>query len=389
MRYIIYKDGKYSKELDYKSLRRIYRESSRNYIENYFDFDVNGKNIHIKVACKKLNFIGRKAFLTTEEVSWFVYKNGKFYGFNLNDVLSHIPNEYHIQILKDLGIEWIKDICINEPNIFRLACKRNILKSILCGTIYNEETLIKAIAKRIYRIDNVSWKLLRDFFNIKWQCYYVSLFDLKDFTTNLTESLKFIINIINENEYYFDDKLRFINEFIKSAKDTDSIINLKWSKKRMEYEHQKHIDILLQEELETKSNVKYYDEDSINSLNTNNVKVLDNEASVFYEAQTMHHCIYNSYNKKIENKLYMGFHMTYPEVCTFGIKRDKSTNEIILDQIYLKYDKEVKDITRKYAEKYIDEHSDVLNNLLLNFNTDNIENVNHLENRLEEEILPF
>jgi hypothetical protein len=54
--------------------------------------------------------------------------------------------------------------------------------------------------------------------------------------------------------------------------------------------------------------------------------------------------------------------MTFPEDCTFGVKI--ASGEVILDQIYLKYDRHVKDETRQIALNFIKKHSKQLSKLL-------------------------
>jgi hypothetical protein len=90
--------------------------------------------------------------------------------------------------------------------------------------------------------------------------------------------------------------------------------------------------------------------------------MLNNEREIYEEGLNMHHCIHSCYFNRIKNREYIAFHMTFPEDCTFGVKI--ASGEIILDQIYLKYDRHVQDKTRQVALDFIKKHSKQLSKLL-------------------------
>jgi hypothetical protein len=225
-----------------------------------------------------------------------------------------------------------------------------IFKDILIGKVWGEESLYKDWMS-ILKIKNVSWRVFAKYYSLLETHY---LYDMQSFTKNLENSMKVLIDRMEnrENAAIYIDALT-------SAAQLNQIIDFTWSEKRMESEHQKQMDLVLEQELTLKDKYPIYD----TSFRSSNFILLNTEMDIFKEAKNMHHCLYNCYYSKIKNHDYIAFHINAPESCTLGIRRAPN-NDIILDQIYLKYDKPVAEETRKIALDFIRDNYHMFNNML-------------------------
>lgn len=340
----IYINEKYRDDMSYQELRMM---QSR-IIAKYVSVDVCGKDIRIKVYARRLHFAGRKYFVKNEEVCWFVYKNGKFYGHSLECVLDN-SDGVHAEIFHEIGLDWMRDI---ERPLMLLASKRTILKSILGGTIYSQETLVKAIGKRLYKLKRFSWRVLRDYLIKRNAC--LSICNIRDFTVNVDVSLQ-KLTMCDEELY------RLMTDMIHMAAIEDKVIDLSWSRKRLQTEHMQQIRRMHKWDIEHKDTTAIYKAEDTKAIKSGTIRLLDNELDVFLEGMNMHHCLYNCYWETIKRGSYLAFHMTMPEECTFGVV---NKNEPRIDQIYLKYDKPVSKATREIAESFVSENNIFISNLL-------------------------
>lgn len=243
--------------------------------------------------------------------------------------------------LNSCGFHWFDEI----PNgIVSRFFTSGIIKSILIGTIYNQETFYKAVATRIYGV-KVSWRTVRDYFNNERISF--NLIDLKCFTKDVEKSMKVIMNT------KAGDMGTLLWDVLQSAIKLNEVVDFTWSEKRLRAEHERQTRMLMQKQLETKEQIPIYDHDLFEGA-----KLLNTEKEIFVEGSMMHHCLYTCYYKKIKEHKYVAFHMDSPEDCTFGIRFTKDVP--VLDQIYLKYDKPVQESTRKLAKEFIDKYKEEL-----------------------------
>lgn len=309
------------------------------------------------------------------EVEHFIRRCGNkfFKQSNITNYVYISPKEINIHCRTDLicsllklaNINWIKDV---NFGIWHLLNK-SILKSVLINSIYNQETFYKAIAKRVHHVD-VSWKTMRAY--TADQGYSISVADLRCFTVNVENSIKRWV------EADFGLK-QLLKDLLRSAVKLNQKVDFNWSIKRIEQEHTKQTNLLMQKELSKKDKTDIY----INKLSYNpNIKLLNTELDIFLEGTNMHHCVYTNYYKNIRDHDYIVLHMTYPEDCTIGIGLDQNYKPF-LQQIYLKYDKAVQPETRKIAEKYISDNSE---NLFDMFNQD-CSKVSAIKERVRTELI--
>lgn len=129
--------------------------------------------------------------------------------------------------------------------------------------------------------------------------------------------------------------------------------DLKWSNKRIESEHAKLTRRIDELELYEKSTdiISYSNSDNITL--PNNSSFITNERDLFKEGKDMSHCVY-SFWSKVKRKEYFVIKCLEPERCTVGITYQQLSHKAKLDQIYLKYDKNVKPETREIFENWLE-----------------------------------
>lgn len=239
-----------------------------------------------------------------------------------------------------------------------------IFKDILMGNVYNDETFYRSIARHCYRIKHVDWKAFKIcLLNSQW--WGINISDLQDFTVNFDNSLRIISKIVNKETL---GNLQLISDMLRCSVKLDQKIDLNWSAKRMDQEHQKQIETLMEKDLASKDKTLIHE----NPIETKDVKCLNTEYDVFMEGKTMHHCIYTNYYNRIKDKQYVAYHIDSPEDCTLGIRF--GANGVVLDQIYQKYDRCVSEETRNFALDFIKKHAEELTQMFSEKVTNNCEN---------------
>lgn len=223
------------------------------------------------------------------------------------------------KLLKDvifphLKITWLKDL---HNKYIKFILKPSLLKSILLGNIYSEETLCKSILRRCYHCKTISWKTFRDYLKHSYLFNYCNIIDLMTFTKNAEESIKILLK--KEDNWLQCD-------LIKSAIKLDEVVDLTWSQKRLEEEHQRQVRILNLKELQSKSQNPIFDRDFSNL----EFKQLNTELDVFQESLDMNHCLYHCYYNKMLKKNYIAFHINN---VTLGVCWDREQQAAIIDQI--------------------------------------------------------
>lgn len=340
------------------------RKTIKTFISNLKPFKIQDNilgpidNLPYEEKFKKLNEFGYERILYVKENYAYFVINHVFYKrlgkkfFVNRERLSYIyisPTSLKIDcgqgdfefFLKQIGIIWWKDIPNGVLNrYFRISF---IAKSIFIGTIYNEETLYKAIAKRIFHCKEISWRNMKRYCELK-PFEYISLLDLKDFTKNINDSIRIYCDSKDKKQIYYD--------LLNSAVKLGETVDFTWSAKRIEEEHLRQTRKLMEIEIAKKDQTPIYK----NLFETpDNIHILNTEREIYREGKNMHHCIYTNYYNSIKNHRYIAFHMNSPQDCTFSVKINDGN--VLFDQIYLKYDKSVEPSTRVIALEFIEKHT--------------------------------
>ena len=299
-----------------------------------FKVSVSNNAIYVTTNIVRVHRVGCRIFKKSEKPHSSIY-------IEPNKITIKGNNEAIDLFLKHLGINWFKDI----PNCVRnmYFSKSAILRAILTKRIYNEETLYKRIGTSCFQLKNVSWRAIKTYCTSD---FGISIFDLRDFTRNVEQSINILSNSSNSHYNLYRDLLNY-------AAELQQIVDFTWSEKRIENEHRKQIITVKNGELSKKDNTPIYE----HIIGNDNIKLLNTEKDIFLEGDIMCHCLYRCYYNKIKRKEYIAFHMNYPEDCTFSVRLGQD-DKVILDQIYLKHDFHVKDSTREVAQKFIDSNYD-------------------------------
>lgn len=326
------------KELSYAQKYHLYINSDPVF-EHFLKSD--DEHLYYKKTCHQICRIGRTFFIKKLQV-------GSIY-ITPRSVKTNFPSrETFAEFLQLLNIKLWKDT--RECSEYHLLNKPSILKDILTGHVYNDETLWKRYALHAFKLKNVSWKDFKVCYN-----HNFNILDLVHFTKNVDNSLRILAKECELNPY---GKITTIRDTLKLAVKLDQVIDLNWSDKRLEQFHQEQIRIDNAVKIASKPQTPIFDQ----LIGNEHITMLNNEREVYEEGLNMHHCIHSCYFNRIKKQEYIAFHMTFPEDCTFGVKI--ASGEVILDQIYLKYDRHVKDETRQVARDFIKKHSKQLSKML-------------------------
>jgi hypothetical protein len=262
---------------------------------------------------------------------------------------------YCSSILEVFGITWTKDL---NSNIRAFLHRGAILKSVITGRVYNEETLIKKIASTCFGVKNIEWREMKKFLiNNPGSNAYFSIIDLDIFTKNLNNSIRVINRLREENNL---DLLALIQDTLNNAICLNKKIDLNWSVKRLQEEHQVMIQKICMFDIDKKSDEPLYDE----PINDDNIQMLNSEKELFVEGMTMSHCVYVNYYKSVDRGNYQVYHMSTPENCTIGVRIDNDGNPS-LDQAYRFKNRPIKDLTRMVIQGFLEKNFQRMKDLAL------------------------
>lgn len=327
------------KELSYAQKYHLYIDSPP--VFEYF-LKCDDEHLYYKKTSHQICRIGRTFFIKRVQIA-SVYITPK-------SVKINFPNkEPFIEFLQLLNIKLWKDV--RECSEYCILNKPSILKDILTGHIYNDETLWKRYALHAFKLKNVSWKDFKICYN-----HHFNILDLVHFTKNIDNSLRILAKECELSPCY--GKITVLRDVLKLAVKLDQVIDLNWSDKRMEQFHQEQIRIDNAIKIANKPQTPIFDQ----LIGNKHITMLNNEREIYEEGLNMHHCIHSCYFNRIKRQEYIAFHMTFPEDCTFGVKM--ASGKVILDQIYLKYDRHVQDETRQVALDFIKKYSKQLSKML-------------------------
>lgn len=275
------------------------------------------------------------------------FDEAEFYIFD-NKVFCNNIGILYTHVFPILNITWLKDL---DFHYNQFILKPSILKSILLNNIYSEETLCKAILHRCYRCKELSWKSFREF--LKNNTGYL-ITDLMAFTKSIQNSVN-VINKLYEDPYHPDRELYW--DLLNSAIRLNEKVDFTWSMSRIKLEHLRQTRKLMEKEIASKSQEPLYSQ----LFKTSEIELLDTELKIFQESQLMHHCLYNCYFDRIKDKTYLAFHMTSPEECTIGIRKNKSWK---FDQAYREYNNSISEDTKKLIFQFIEDHQNLFDSLV-------------------------
>lgn len=203
----------------------------------------------------------------------------------------------HIQRLHS-RYEWLEQI--QSSRFGNQITNKTLLKEVLLGNITNPEAYYKWLLKHTYRIDSIPWKLFRDYAKSHMR---VSIFDIVEATINPKLALETYLRASNHSEWRFRNLLE---DSILTALRLGEKINPQWSEKRLQAEHQRHIEMIQLRKIESMdSSPASHIFDTFDF--PEGVKWLNTEGEVFREASHMHHCLHSNYWTRIKRGTYVAF----------------------------------------------------------------------------------
>lgn len=231
----------------------------------------------------------------------------------------------------------------------------SIFKKVLTGKIYSQETLWKAVAASCFHAKSFPWKLIKEY--MSHSTYRLPDFnDVLLFTKTPTVSIR---NILDAAKAKDSAKLYLIRDLVTSAILLDQPVDLSWSTKRMEAEHRKQVQKLMDLESDDLS------EEEIQKarVEEKGIRMLNTEKEVYIEGRTMSHCLFTNYRNDIRNRKLLAFHMSEPEECTFSVELNYKQTPV-LQQIHLSHNRMVQNDTRTLALDFISRNMKQMTSML-------------------------
>lgn len=260
------------------------------YINNRIEVSRKGDNWYMYHRATELKRRGRTFYPKTKLSMRLSIVDGKI--ATMKDLTWEYINRLHSRY------EWIDQI--RTCRFGGQVTNKTLLKEVLLGNITNPEAYYKWILKHTYRTDNIPWKLFRDYANSHMRA---SIFDIMEATINPKLALEAYLRASNDSDWRFRNLLE---DSILTALRLGEKINPQWSEKRLQAEHQRHIEMIQLRKIESMDNnpashiFDAYDFPE-------GVKWLNTEGEVFREASRMHHCLHSNYWKHIKKGDYVAF----------------------------------------------------------------------------------
>lgn len=298
----------------------------------------DGKGFSFTFNSYNLTAVGDKTFVRKVNCGYIFCQDGRL-------KVKEVSYNMIVTFLTMIGITWWKD-SPDKEEIIAQCYKPSMLRAVMTGKVYSSESFYREWAKTSYHIKNVDWRAFRDFMK---SYRNISIPDLVAFTTDINASLR---NCHKHNSV-------ILRDILKDCAVLNRKVNLNWSEKRMREEHLQMDREVIQMQIAGVKAEPLYD----TVVEDKDIEMLNTEQRVFAEGMLMHHCIWTCYFNKMKANRYIGFHMSQPEDCTFGVKL-AFNGEVSLDQIYLAYDEHVNPETRKRASDFILENKEKLKMLL-------------------------
>lgn len=195
----------------------------------------------------------------------------------------------------DASLKLVKQVLLNK----------NIVGSIVKGTLTNWADTWKRYCRLVYGI-KTDFKLVEQYvqyiYDTATEYYSPSPVRVIEFTTNWQNAIRTLMKSHTSEDY------RLYNDLLEDAFLLNKKVNLCWSIKRCQQEHQRNIDEILLAQESALSGEPIHnslaENDTFNSGGTS-FRILNSEKSVFKEATEMHNCIYSHYFPKIRNGNYL------------------------------------------------------------------------------------
>lgn len=286
-------------------------------------------------------------FLKTESLGTLILKDNKVIKNDISDkLLEELLDSNTYNLLSRLHY----DIRI------KIYCSKRLLKDLLTGKLYNEQTCIQAVLKNSFGVKptEVCWKYFKKEELDKF-CTDYDFFPLMN--RKAITNLNMYYEVFNEHK----DK-RLLNDAIELAFALDLTINPKWSMKRLKQEHQRMIKITAEKQFEVLNDVPIQketiqDEDK-------EINMLNDEKSIFIEGKEMMHCLFTNYLSSVQKGRYLAFAVKGKERATFGVTLNNDRKDIVIDQIRGVHNSSVTQETIQKVKDFVNRHLNTMREML-------------------------
>lgn len=285
------------------------------------------------------------------------------------------------EIITALGNDWYK----TDYNIF---LTKGILEKLLNRKVTNplgffeawlKAQRIKASPRLVFKAVNAASVFTAYSMLLKYQ----SIFE------HIDQFLERIIDHYSNNQGLMDGN--FI-DLCDQAVIMETTVDPYWSAKRVEIEHHRMTQEIMELQLSDIENTPIEGLDKIKAFLADNqyVKLLDNERAVFMEGKMMSHCIYTNYWSKIKSRSILCFHVNYEgQKGTLTVQLGKDQHSKALEyQIYDFKDKHNREPGQD-AKYYVKDFVRSLNIYMRENNITVPMPIATTRNIWEEELLPF
>jgi hypothetical protein len=197
------------------------------------------------------------------------------------------------EVLLKLNKEWVK----NEYLQFMTP---SVMGKVIAGKITNPHDLFTAILK-LYRVKNASASKLRT-------AVEKNILN----KTNLLQGIAIAKNLDHYVDFLSNNNGLVhgtVPDMIQQALVLERKIDFNWSMKRMDEEHKKWTDDLMDLESDSMSKEPLEWLKPFRQFSTGSYKLLDTEFDVFAEGKRMKHCVFTNYWTSIQHKSYVVFHV--------------------------------------------------------------------------------
>ena len=180
----------------------------------------------------------------------------------------------------------------------------SVLRDILYGKITNPHDAIAAYGKKlgVKHLNNEVFKLSsRLSFSSTVILAVINPAQLKTCFEPLYQRI--------DDDYQYQ---RMFRDMIEQAYALEEHINLMWSDKRMNEQHNDWSRKLMKLTISTKSEEPVWSQDIVDDLAAFGLLLRNTEQEVFEEGSVMHHCIYTNYWRDIKTKEYLALTVNLP-----------------------------------------------------------------------------
>lgn len=342
-----------------------YEAYNKGCVDRRYHISAKGDFLMFSILTRNILRNGRRIFTKTHEDELIVFR-----GNSLLIKSTLCANDIRV-FFNIIGVEasflekdgiLLKDDCGTYGDNLYILNKSAILKAVITGRIYNEETFIRRYAQVSFGLKKTDWKLFKKFIRSGQACNF-NIADIRDFTKDFDSSLRVVLDSLNASDDY--QKIQRLRDLLKSATQLNEVVNFRWSDKRIKAEHDRQIEIIQAKAIAVKTEDLIHPADYSEQFEQQGFHLLNSEKEVFCEASLMHNCQHSCYYPKMVKGNYLAFRVHTEEGnVDVGLTRDTKSGKAVYEQAHTIRNGSINEDTRKRIYDFIERNSDHLKKLL-------------------------